>query len=347
MSQFFISETNGNGPVAPGNYPITPYVVGPEGQAGYQTIQDGLDAANAAGGGIVGVIPGDYTENLTLYDSCHITGLTFADAGGGVNITGVHTPPNSGGFAFNLVRLITATDVFNSLAAGDAHLVIANAEIFVTNGYTFNLPNWTGKLESFDVNSAVSTNDGYINNQGGSEVDIFECSVGMGSANTMQVSGFFLVAGGNIYCPLNITGTSFADVNYSTINNGVSFQNTSSGFFFNCQIEKNSGSAIEMNSSGNWTVANSVIESTTNPSISGTGSGTLTINNVTFTSDVNISGALTSVGSSITPNVNITQSSGNLTLKSTTINSGTNTGFIQTIVNGQIAYIPYFTDIAP
>jgi hypothetical protein len=38
-------------------YPITPYVVGPTGQAGYTTIQDGLDAANSAGGGIVGVQP--------------------------------------------------------------------------------------------------------------------------------------------------------------------------------------------------------------------------------------------------------------------------------------------------
>lgn len=276
-------------------FPTTPFVVGPAGEAGYQTIQSALDAANAAGGGIVVVQPGDYTENLTLYDAVHITGLTFADAGGGVNITGVHTPPTTGGFVFNNVRLISATDIFNSNAAGSAHLVIGNAEIFVTNGYTFNLPNWTGKLESFDVNAAVGTNDGYVNNSGGSEVDIFECSVGSGTLNTMTVSGFTLGAGANIYCPINFTTGSVIEFDYSFFGNTTTLSNNSTGIFTTSHFSTGANAAITMSSSAAVSILTCVIVSSNNPAIAGAGAGTLTVGGITFGSNSSISGALTVV----------------------------------------------------
>lgn len=274
-------------------YPITPYVVGPVGAAGYQTIQSAVNAANLAGGGIVGVQPGNYTENLTLFNGVHITGITFADAGGGVNITGVHTPPTTGGFVFNNVKLISATNVFSSAAAGSAHLVIANAQIAVTNGYTFNLPNWTGKLESFDVNAAVGTNDGYVNNSGGSEVDIFECSVGSGTVNSMIVSGFTLGAGANIYCPVNFTSTATGTFDYSDFNQNVTFSNSSSGEFSSCRIATGNSQAITMNSSSNWTITSSTIATTNNPAVGGTGTGILTYEDIIFTNNANFAGTLT------------------------------------------------------
>jgi hypothetical protein len=58
-------------------YPITPYVVGPSGQAGYQTIQSAVNAASAAGGGIVYIQPGTYTENLNVPDKVHLIGSVF------------------------------------------------------------------------------------------------------------------------------------------------------------------------------------------------------------------------------------------------------------------------------
>ena len=275
-----------------GAFPITPFVVGPVGEAGYQTIQSALDAANAAGGGIVGVQPADYTENLTLYDAVHITGLTLADAGGGVNITGIHIPPTAGGFVFNNVRLISATHIFDSVAVGSAHLVIGNAEIFVTNGYTFNLPNWTGKLESFDVNSAVSINDGYVNNTGGAEVDIFNASVGQGSSNTMIISGLFFVGGTDIFCPIDLQTGSFAGVTFSFINNSITFSNNSTGSFNNSSILGGSNAAITMNSSGDFDISSTVVDSMNDPAIDGTGAGTLKITGVDFVDNFNIASTL-------------------------------------------------------
>lgn len=274
-------------------FPVTPYVVGPVGQAGYQTIQTAINAAFAAGSGIVVVQPGTYAENLTLRDGIHIMGLTFADAGGGVIINGTHTPPTTGGFVFRNVALNHATAIFTSVAAGSAHLVIGDAAINITNGYTFNLPNWTGKLESFDVNAAIGTADGYVNNLGGSEVDIFECSVGSGTANPMIISGFTLGAGANLYCPVNFSTGSTGQFDYSDFNKAVSFLNNSTGTFSSCIFRSGALAAITMSSSAAWTLTTCTVVSSNNPAIAGAGAGTLTLGDITFTSNSSIAGTLT------------------------------------------------------
>ena len=61
-----------------GGFPITSFVVGPVGKAGYQTIQAGLNAANAAGGGAVYVMPNTYTENLTLFTNTQVVAAAGA-----------------------------------------------------------------------------------------------------------------------------------------------------------------------------------------------------------------------------------------------------------------------------
>lgn len=57
-----------------GAFPVTPYVVGPIGQAGYQTVQSAINAASLAGGGTVYVLPGTYTENLTFAANVNVIG---------------------------------------------------------------------------------------------------------------------------------------------------------------------------------------------------------------------------------------------------------------------------------
>lgn len=79
MSQLYKSIVSG--------FPITPFVVGPTGQAGYQTIQAAINAAHASGGGTVYIQPGTYAENLTLYDRVNLTAFagSLGDIGYYVN----------------------------------------------------------------------------------------------------------------------------------------------------------------------------------------------------------------------------------------------------------------------
>jgi hypothetical protein len=364
MSQGGVLDDASTTPVGPGRFPITPYVVGPVGQAGYQTIQSAINVANAAGGGIVGVQPGTYTENLILFDKCHVMGLDFADAGGGVSLIGIHTPPSSGGFVFNNIDLQSATHIFNSAVAGSAHLIIANAHLTVVNGYTFNVPNWTGKLEVFDVNDRASTNDGFVNNTAGSEVAIFTAAVGAGAGNTMIVSGLTSIFGCSIGAPLNCVTGSNVFLEEVVCLNTVTFSNNSTGEITLSEVD----AQIVMNSTGAVLISTTLINTASNPAISGTGAGVLTLGCVDFINNENISGTLvvsTSAANyfgevragadsggatgftSLTKASTTTISTGTGTVKMSSANSANNTAWIKIYIGTTAYWIPAWTTNAP
>jgi hypothetical protein len=293
MSQGGIASTTG-APVQ-NSFPITPYVVGPIGVAGYQTIQSGLNAANAAGGGIVYVQPGTYTENLTLFGNTEIVGTPgnsdFATAGNTTIISGVHTPPTTGSFVFANVSLLSATHAFSSNVAGSASLFLINVETILTNGYIFNVPNWTGILSTYNVGD-FSTNNGVVNNIGGSTCLFFSATLGNGTAQTMVTTGPISMQLISFRCPWSAnTGTTIAcdDIVFS---NNVTCANNSTGTFNNCRFSTSATASLTMSSSGVIGLYNSVITSTNNPAISGAGAGVLTILNTSFTNGFNIANTL-------------------------------------------------------
>ena len=278
---------------AEGGYPVTPYVVGASGDAGYTTVQAAVNAANAAGSGIVVVQPGTYTEDLTLYDGIHVMGLTFADAGGGAIISGTHTPPTSGGFVFRNVRLISPTAIFSSVAAGTAHLIISDADVRVTNGFMFNLVNWTGKLEIWDVNATGGTNDGAVNNTGGSEIAVYASAIGAGTGQTMVTGGLFDCNAIEVLCPIDCqTGTTLALDNCVAFS-PVTFSNDTEGSINLSSFSGGASAAITMSSSGNIAISSSVIDSSNTPAIAGAGAGTLSLQDISFLDDSTISTSLT------------------------------------------------------
>jgi len=282
-------------------FPITPFVVGPVGQAGYQTIQSGINAANAAGGGVVYIQPGTYTENLTLYDKVDLyaTPAVSQNQPASTTIIGTHTPPASGHAGFNSICFISTTDVFLSAAAGTTHLVFLNCESAVQNGYFLNVVNWTGILEIYDFNPSTagapfSINDGGINNTAGATILIFSAGFGSGT-NIMQVSGPIFCQGSSFGCPVNfLTGSNIGiDQN---IFSSITLSNNSTGQFSACRIEGGSSPAITMSSSGAIKIFDSIVDSSNNPAIAGAGAGTLTLGDITFPSNASIAGTLTVAG---------------------------------------------------
>lgn len=279
-------------------FPTTPYVVGPVGEAGYQTIQSALDAANAAGGGIVYVQPGSYTENLTLYDGTQVVSFGFSDTQDGVNITGTHTPPTSGGFVFRNVQLISATDVFSSAAAGTAHIVVADAAVNIANGYLFNLPNWgaAGILEMWDVNEGYGTNSGCVNNTGGATVLCYSGAFGVGSTNTMIVSGAMFTDSAEFFAPIDFQTGAQIGIENSIFYNLVTASNNSTGDITNCSFQSNGGAAFTMSSSANISLTNCAIATSNDPAIDGAGVGTLTLTGCDFNDNTNLANTLTMAG---------------------------------------------------
>lgn len=365
-------------------YPITPYVVGPAGKADYQTIQSAVNAANAAGGGAVYVQPGTYTENLTLYDGVQIVGATgYSDFGGtgAVVIIGTHTPPASGVFTISRVLLQSATNVFSSAVAGTAILQVNDCVINVTNGYLFNVPNWTGTLTMFDCDSSSGTNDGCINNTGGATVVCFEAGMGVGAGNPLIVTGSVTLQQCQISCPSSLrTGTSLTATNCIFIRTVTSANNSISNFI-NCSFSTGATASISHGSTGTMLLGNCVVTSSNNPAIAGAGAGVLTLANVVFTSDAHTAGTLTlgtgstlKVGGGIESSTTMTagtvlRASGDVAGVATTVsvsnvvdevlgagagtvlmktaNPGNSSGWLK-IYNGvDVRYVPYWTNISP
>lgn len=274
-------------------FPITPFVVGPLGTAGYQTIQAGLDAANAVGGGMVYVQPGSYTEDLTLYDNTHVVGVGSSGDTDQVQLTGVHSPPTTGRFEFRNIKLISSTHIYSSTDAGSAYLLLINTAIEVANGYSFNLPNWTGTLEAFNVDCSSSTDDGFFNNTGGATLAAFSGDFGAGTGNSTISSGVFLVSRANWDAPISFQTGSTPNLNLSIFNKTLTFANDSTGSVTNSSIVSGATDAVVMSSSGEVSLSSVVIDSSASPCISGSGAGTLNLENITYLDDSSVAATLT------------------------------------------------------
>ena len=294
-------------------YPISPYVVGPIGLAGYQTIQSAINAANAAGGGTVYIQPGTYTENLTLYTNIGIHGANAASDSDKVIIVGIHTPPSSGVIGANNINFQTATHVFSSNAAGSTTISINNSLFTVTNGFVYNLPNWTGTLKVNDC-GADGTNDGFLNNRGGATVFTNNSQLGAGSGQTMVGNGNLRFDLCLFACPVTLTGSYFLNqLNiafflgavslggsaFYSVSPGCNFfapvtiASSATATFSQCFFSSGARAAFTMSSSGAVSISQSLITSSNNPAIAGSGAGTLTLADITYTSNSSVAGTLT------------------------------------------------------
>jgi len=285
---------------AAGGYPITPYVVGTSGEAVYATVQAAIDAATSAGGtNVIWVQPGTYTEDLNITSS-----ITFMSIDGVATITGIHTPPTGGAVTFDGFVLISATHVISSAAAGSTVFNINNSFIIITNGYVFNVPNWTGEI-LMDNCGEASTNDGVVNNAtGSSDIKFINVEMGAGTGQTMQLNGgggFLRFDTCNVNCPVNLAGSG--DL---IMQNGVRFGDTVTiggsltGYAIQTAWRTGDNQAITFNSSGDFSISSGEVQSTNDPAIGGTGAGTLTLTSIAFPDNANLAATLTLAGGTST-----------------------------------------------
>lgn len=280
---------------AEGGYPVTPYVVGSSGEAGYTTVQAGINAANAAGGGVVYVQPGTYTEDLTLYDGVTLWGELGTPGSSGTTIVGTHTPPNTGLVQFQSIALQDTTAIFSSAAAGSTSFFLINCAVSISNGFTFDLVNWTGMFICVGIGDIGSTDNGFSNNTGGATFTLRDISVGAGTGNTLVSTGQFEFYNSILKCPSDFQSGTAAIIN-SLIQQPVTFSGTATPTIASSVFSAASGAAITYNSSNNCTLTNTVISSSNSPAIDGTGAGTITLTSVDFVQDSTLSSSLTLTG---------------------------------------------------
>lgn len=271
------------------DFPITPYVVGPETQAGFTTIQSAINAANDAGGGLVYVQNGTYTEDLTLYDGVLIRGHSNLDT----TIVGSHTPPTSGTIGLYRLKLQDSTAVLNSASAGTTAITIEDCNFAVTNGYAINLANWLGTLTLKEC-SASGTTDGGINNTAGMTVTVTASTLGVGSGNTMNISGVTQFSNNiDVNPPVNFQSTGTLLSSNTTYNNTVTISGSFTAEFSDDAFNTGSSPCLTQSSSSALLLDHVSFDTSSDPVINGAGSGAVTIAGGAFLNGINIDNANT------------------------------------------------------
>jgi hypothetical protein len=264
------------------DYPITPFVVGPVGKAGYQTIQSAIDVAApiAAATGAAQAIyiqPGTYTENLVIQSGIVLVGTGGFGFPNITDIVGTHTPPLSGGCLFKDVHLTNSTDIFSSSAVGTAAIILD--ECFIDcNNYTFNLPNWNGNFFAIACQNEGGGTDGWVNNSGGSNANFFNSQVGFGNVNAAQFSGGVNFSNCTVNCPVTCNGTATMVAQNTLFTQTVTMNNSSSMQMFGCAIFTMSNNALIYDTSVFSLVVNTMMNSSA-VVIDGIGAGTLALSN--------------------------------------------------------------------
>jgi hypothetical protein len=277
--------------------------VGPVGQAGYQTIQSGLNAANAAGGGSVYVQAGSYTENLIFFPNVQIVGVTGNSdetaVGTDITISGTHTPPDTGYTTISNVYFESTGDIFFSTDAGTAAIAIENCNVAISgSGYTFNMVNWTGELFKYDVQDA-GVNNGVVNNTGGCTCFFQNSNMGAGTSVAMVTSGPTTMKRVQLTCPWTAGSGTVVTADFAVFNSTVTFRGTAGGQVNFCRFSPAQGiggAAIIWNSSTLLEVEMCIIDSTATFAIDGTGTGNFVMGALGFVEGTAINPSVHSVG---------------------------------------------------
>lgn len=304
-------------------YPLTVYVVGPLGEAPYQTIQAALNVAEAdnPSGAQIFIKPkadgSAYTENLSL--SPNMTICSFSSLN--VAINGHHQPPSTGTVVFNNLTLTaTSGNVIDASALPySSNIIFNNCTFNITNGVIYNgtLINGSLTLNECQDNSAIN---GIINAPNAS-LFVYNSNVGVTS-----------------FCLCNT-----ATIENSTLNNGLSIASGTSNLLYtsmfgpvfiasgatlyvkysNVQVLGNA--AITMAGSSNCTLVDSLLFSDSSNTIAGVGN--VTVNGYTLLGSPPAGGiALTYAGTYLNNNITANTLISAPTFSGTTVNASTVNG---------------------
>lgn len=299
---------------------VTPYIVGPTGD--YTTIQDALNAANAAGGGTIYIQDGSYSENLSLFTNCSIVSSAQDATAASVTIIGNHNPPLTGFLKIRGCVLESGSDIISSVGAGSTTITIDNCTIVHTGaGSLFNLNNWNGLLnvvscsdQSTAASSICQTAAGGANliiqsslmGSGGIpcqvvNAEIFNSRIGCSlftTSGTLEIgnaifdrsiditNGSYFIINALIQTSFIIGGTANGILFGSYLQNSLTINATASISAYNCALSaiiQNSASAVFFNDCS----INAAV-----PAVSGAGLGSVELVSTVFLSDDTIAVAV-------------------------------------------------------
>ena len=326
------------------NPPITPFVVGPTG--GYATVQAGINACNAGGGGLVFVQKGTYTENLSLFNGVHLMGVPPAD-GAVTFISGTHTlPSGSGQYGFTFLDLQSSGDLFSGGTGAQVRLTNCSVGWGSAN-FLFNMGANAQQLVCTNVIPNGGGGGGIINSSSLGSLTVYDSILGGGGSSSTTTSGQIKAYNSQFLATFTLSGSSSFQAYGCTFFNTVTYGGTYSLFFTSCDFLTQSSSCIVVNSTstfGRMYYCN--FDSSATNAIDGT-TGTVNLVGGQFSNTGGINAAVTIAGATTFANSSSGVSTGLGTIHMNSGNPATSSGWLKVFVNGAIAWIPTFTTNAP
>lgn len=360
--------------------PITRYVVDGGGTGEYTTIQDAIDAAVADGetGALIFIKHGDYTEDLSLpgIDMC-FQGDNISTSGGKTRIIGKHTTGNpTRTYRFDDLAFFDNTGTMFTLSGFSKFFIFNGCKV---SGNTIFSVGDIALSDCIMYNTTMAHSVAWISaGTGDMDLKIYNQSniSAVGGSTTNIVNGANLASYGSLITgPLSMDGgtadiyysrtagtatISFDGANlnsyYNEIDAVTDFQNQSEGYFYYTIIDSGAANVITGD-------AGSTVYLDHTNFINNSGISTVTVsyegvvkgNNVDMDLDVRgremisdgDSGAGVAGTVQYTSTIDEALSTGNGTVLMKTANPGDSSGWLKIFANGNVRYIPYWTNISP
>lgn len=373
MSQ--VQNYNDGGTPSTSYEPITRYVVDGGGTGDYTTIQDAINAGNAAGAYsfLIYMKPGIYTEDLTIpnklitFEGTNVSSLTI--------IKGSHTVASD--------KIIFKGLIFQS-DAGDVFTVSTGTLFYFENcsiGWSAN---------SFIV-ASIRNVTAFFNYCGISTANLELASITTGKVNT------YILNGTSAQCSISLLNGSYFFLERSTLNGALSLGSFCSGVIRygrclqtitsdsnNLEISKSilespNDIAITITNQATCHLKDTIIDSGAANVITGDAGSTVYLDSVNFINSNGISTVTVAYEGEIRGNIidmdldvrgremisdgdsgagvagtvqytntiDETLSTGNGAVLMKTANPGNSSGWLKVFANGNVRYIPYWTNISP
>lgn len=220
---------------------LTPYIVGQTLGDGcnYSSIQQAIDDAFAAGGGVVGIRESStpYIENLTLRAGVDLYGFCvdgrLPSFIGAIVIQGNHTFPVAGGFAAQLSQYITfsapAGDAFTITATGGGQAILAmkfcgvEAQTVAGQRVCVLNPDGTSAAQFSTDNTNINSDSHCFEMIGAGSGAAF---LNLGNANSITGNVFELTSGSGSLTGQWTQMNGLSICNFNTVNGNCSFSHT-------------------------------------------------------------------------------------------------------------------------
>ena len=249
---------------------LATYVVDPvAGETEYTSIQTAINAASTAGGDIVYIRYGTYTENLTMADNVNLVGAL----GKNCIIIGNHTVPDGASFSTYNLTFEGTGNLFSNAGTGSVDVTMRNCIVDIDTGFIFDFLNvTTGNIFFSDCVGNLGTDCAILNTTGTIFLVLEGSWAGTNLTAGIITNGSIFVDTTEIVGPIVLNGSASSRITESYLNSTITTNDSATYSCIGNTVSAGASPCVVHNSSATITLQDSVLITQVGTCITGSGS---------------------------------------------------------------------------